>query len=159
MHGLIGERARAGDDADGALFVNIAGHDADLGLAWRDNAGAVGTDEARGRVFQLGPHLDHVERGDALGDADDQRNARVLGFENSVGGKRRRNKDHGCVGAGGGHSVRYGVEDRPAFVRSAALAGSYAADNLRAVFRAAFGVKGAFFARESLNDKSSVFIY
>ena len=52
--GLVGERAGAGDDADVALLVNVAGRDADaaaavriLAGAGRDDAGAVGADEAR----------------------------------------------------------------------------------------------------------------
>jgi hypothetical protein len=146
VHGLISQRAGAGDDADRTFFVNAAGHDADLGLAGRDDAGAVGADEPRLRVLELGPDLDHVERGNALGDADDERNARVLGLENGVGGKRRRNEDHGRVGAGLGHGVGHGVEDRPALVRGSALAGSDAADDVGAVFGAALGVEGAFFA-------------
>jgi len=53
MHGLIGECAGAGDDAYRAFLVNVAGHDADFGFAGRDDAGAVGADEARLRVFEL----------------------------------------------------------------------------------------------------------
>ena len=109
-------------------------------------------------VLELGPDLDHVERGNALGDGDDQRNARVLGFENRVGGKRRRHKNHRRVGAGLGHGVGHGVEDGPAFVRRPALARSHAADNLGAVLGATFGVEGAFFAGKSLNDEASVLI-
>jgi len=123
MNGFIGERARARDDADRSLFVNVAWHDADLGLAGRDDSGAVGADEARGRVPQLGPHLDHVECGDALGDADYQRNAGVLGLENGVGGKRRRNEDHGGVGAGRKDRILNRVEDGPAFMGRSTLAG------------------------------------
>ena len=51
---LVGERAAARDDADVALLVNVAGRDADaaaaggiLPVAGRDDAGAVGADEAR----------------------------------------------------------------------------------------------------------------
>ena len=47
VDGLVGEGAGAGDDADRAFLVDAAGHDADLGLAGRDDAGAVGADEAR----------------------------------------------------------------------------------------------------------------
>ena len=159
MHGLIRQRAGAGDDADGTLLVNVAGHDADLGLAGGDDAGAVRPDETRLRVLQLGPHLDHVQRGNALGDGDDQRNARVLGFENGVGGKRRRDKDHGRVGSGLLHGVLNRIEDGPAFVGCAALAGSYATNDLGAVFSATHRVKGAFFAGNALNDESSVLIY
>ena len=45
--GLVGQRARARDDADVARLVDVAGHDADLALAGRDDAGAVRADQAR----------------------------------------------------------------------------------------------------------------
>ena len=44
---LIGQRAGAGDEPDPARLVDEAGHDADLALAWRDQAGAVRADQAR----------------------------------------------------------------------------------------------------------------
>ena len=57
VDGLVGERAGARDDADRAFLVNAAGHDADLGLAGRDDAGAVGADEPRLGVLELRPDL------------------------------------------------------------------------------------------------------
>src|SRR5690606_38933991 len=39
---LIGQRAGAGDDADGARHVDVARHDADLALTRRNDARAVG---------------------------------------------------------------------------------------------------------------------
>ena len=56
------------------------------------------------------------------------------------------------------HGVGHGVEHRPAFVRGSAFAGRYAANDLGAVFGAALGVKGAFFAGDSLHDKARVVI-
>ena len=49
--GFVGERAAAAHDADGALLVDVAGHDADFAFLGRDHAGAVRADEAdvRGR--------------------------------------------------------------------------------------------------------------
>ena len=47
--GFVGERAAAADDADGAGLVNVAGHDADLALPRRDDAGTVGPDQPAGR--------------------------------------------------------------------------------------------------------------
>src|SRR5690606_25303463 len=81
--GLVGERAAAAHDADLASLVNVAGHDADLALAGRDDAGAIWTDESAFRVIALeaGVNLHHVEHGDALGDGDDQLDAGVGGFE------------------------------------------------------------------------------
>src|ERR1019366_7759392 len=77
---------------------------------------------------------------------------------NGVGGERRRNEDHGGVGAGGRVGVGNSVEHRPAFVGCAAFAGSHASDDVGTVFGTAFGVEGAFFARKSLNNQSSILI-
>ena len=93
-----------------------------------------------------------------FGDAHDQRNPRVLGLENRVGGKRRRHKDHGRVGAGLCHGIGHGVEHRPALVRRSALARRHAADHLRAVLRAALGVEGAFLARNALHNQPRIFV-
>ena len=83
--------------------------------------------------LQIFPRLHHVERRNAFGDADDQRNPRVGGFHDGVGRERRRHEDHGGIRAGLVDRFRHGVEDRPAFVRGAALARRHAADNLGAV--------------------------
>ena len=84
-HGLVGEGAGAADHAHVALLVDVAGHDADLGLAGADDARAVGADEAAlGIVGQHPLDLHHVEDRDALGDADDQLDARVQGLEDGV---------------------------------------------------------------------------
>ena len=44
---FVGERAGARDEADPAALVDVAGHDADLGLAGGDQAGAVRADQPR----------------------------------------------------------------------------------------------------------------
>ena len=46
-HGFVGQRARARHDADAALLVDEARHDADLAFARRDDARAVRPDEPR----------------------------------------------------------------------------------------------------------------
>ena len=146
MHRFIGQRARARDDADIAFLVNVRRHDADLAFAGRDDARAVRSDQARAPVLQELPGAHHVERRNAFGDADDQFDLRVGGFHDGVGRVRRRNENHRRIGAGLVRRFLHGVEDGPAFVRGAALAGSDAADNLRAVGRASFGVESAFAA-------------
>src|SRR4030095_11137013 len=45
--GLVRERPAARDDPDGARLVDVAGHDPDLALPGRDDAGTVGADEPR----------------------------------------------------------------------------------------------------------------
>ena len=44
LDGFVGEGAGAGDDADVAFAVDVAGHDADFDLAGGDDAGTVGAD-------------------------------------------------------------------------------------------------------------------
>src|SRR5262249_48166507 len=39
VHGFVGERARSRNDADAAALMDVARHDADLALAWRNDAG------------------------------------------------------------------------------------------------------------------------
>ena len=105
-----------------------------------------------GRVLQERHRAHHVERRDAFGDADDEREAGVGGFHDRVGGKRRRHEDHRRVGAGLLHGVLHGVENRPAFVRRAALARRHAADDGRAVGGRLLGVEGPLAAGEALDD-------
>src|SRR5204862_5794576 len=45
--GLVCQRAGPRNDPDPALFMNVSGHDADLALAGRDDAGAVWPDHSR----------------------------------------------------------------------------------------------------------------
>ena len=66
---LVGEGARARDDADRAGLMDMARHDADLAFAGRDDAGAVRPDQARLRAAKRALDLDHVEHRDAFGDA------------------------------------------------------------------------------------------
>ena len=89
-----------------------------------------------------------------------ERQAGGGGFEDAVRGKGRRDEDHGDVGAGLLHGFFDGVEDGPALVRGAALAGRDAADDSLPllVLRAALGVKGAFAAGDALHDQAGVFV-
>jgi hypothetical protein len=75
---FVGQRARTRDDADAALAVDVAGHDADLDFVRRDQARAVGS-EQQGLLAALGflglhlvARLEHVAHRDAFGDADRQ---------------------------------------------------------------------------------------
>ena len=120
--------------------------------------GTIGPDQPRLLGLQELPDLDHVHRRNAFGDADDQRNVGVGGFHDGVGRDRRRNKDHGGVGAGLFDRFAHGVEDGPAFVRGAAFAGRDAADDLRAVRGGVLGVECAFAAGEALHQQVVLFI-
>ena len=89
-HGFVRERARARHDADAALLVDEARHDADLAFARRDDARAVGPDEARAGAGERGLHVHHVVDRDAFGDADHELDAGVRRFEDRVGRERPR---------------------------------------------------------------------
>ena len=98
---FVGERAALRHDADAAFLADVAGDDAGLGLARRDEAGAIRADEPRRRALLEERHrAHHVERRNALGDADDERDAGVGRFHHRVGGERRRHEDDRRVRAG-----------------------------------------------------------
>ena len=63
-------------------------------------------------------HAHHVEHRDALGDADDERDAGVDRFQDGVGGERRRHVDAGGGGAGLLHGLGDGVEHRQVEMRA-----------------------------------------
>jgi len=68
---FVGQGAGTRDDADTPTFVDETGHDANLALAWSDDARAVGADETGLALrFQHVRHADHVVLGNAFGDAD-----------------------------------------------------------------------------------------
>ena len=154
---LVGQRARARDDADVPGLVDVARHDADLALARRDDARAVRADQLhrRRRVrAERAPHLDHVQHRDALGDADDELDARVDRLEDRVGRAGRRHEDHRRVGAGLLHRLRRRCRTRgKPFVHLAALAGRDAGDDLGAVLAHLLGVERPGAAGDALDDE------
>ena len=152
MDGLVGQRSALRHDTDTAFLADVAGNDARLRLAGRDQPRTVRSDEPRLRASHDRQRPHHVERRDALGDAHGQRQAGIGGFHDRVGGKGRRHENHRRVGAGLAHRVSDGVEHRPAFMRRPALAGRHAADDLGAVGGRLLGVEGPFAACEALHD-------
>jgi hypothetical protein len=139
--------------------VDVAWHDADFGSAWGDDAWAIGADEdalgVRHGVFDA----HHVIDGDAFGDADDEFDACVGGFEDAVGGEGRGDKDHGGVAAGGFAGLVDGVEDGDGVVEElAAFAWGDACDDVGAVVAAPAGVEGAGVAGDALDKETGVFI-
>src|SRR5690606_22373716 len=101
-------------------------------------------------------HPHHVGDRNALGDADDQRNARVDRLADRIGGARRRHIDDARVAAGPGDRFRDGVEHRQAEMRLAALARRGAADHPGAVFDRLLGMEAAVLAGEALADDLGV---
>src|SRR6185503_16867830 len=155
---LVGERAAARDHPHVADLVDVARHDADLGLTRRDQAGTVGADQPAGGPGEEGLHPHHVGHRHTLGDAHDQRHAGVGGLHDRVGGRGRRHKDQGAVGAGGLDGSLHRIPDREALVGGAALARSHAAHDLGAVLLAARGVEGALLAGDPLHQHPGVLV-
>ena len=146
MHGFVSQRARPRNNPDRTFLVNRSRHDPDFAFARRNNSRTVRPDQPRAPVLQKLPRLHHVERRDALRDANDQVEFGVGRFHDRVRGKRRRHKNHGRVSARLVRSFAHRVENGPAFVRSSALARRDSTHNLRAVSRAGLGMKRAFAA-------------
>src|SRR5712664_3582262 len=159
MDGFVGQRAAAADDANISLLVNTPGHDADFAFARRDDARAIGADEARFLEVHDGGDAHHVEGGDAFGDANDERELGVGGFQDGVSGVGRRNENHGGVCAGSFRGVGDGVEDRTLEMLGAAFAGRHTANYVRAVLDHLLRVEGTFAAGEALDDQARLFVY
>ena len=162
-NGFVGERAGAGDDADVALLVNVAGGDADAAAAFgafagagRDEAGTVGSDEAGLLAGDGALHADHVLDRNALGDADGEVEAGVNAFEDGVAREWRRYEDNGYRRTRGGGGFVDGVEDRHLVAgvleELAAFAWRDAGDELGAVVERELGVFGAEGTRDALDE-------
>src|SRR5512133_17992 len=141
-----------------AFSMNVAWHDANFALAWRDDARAVRTDQARALRLEELPRFHHVQRRNTLGDADDQCKIGIGCFHYGVGREWRRYKDYGSVGGGFVDGLRDRVEYRPAFVRGPALARRNTAHDLRAVISAGLRVEGSFASGQALNNESRILI-
>ena len=118
---LVGERARARDDADVARLVDVAGHDADLALARRDDARAVRADQRDVRVARSSTRLRLTMSSAGMPSVMQtiELDARRRGLEDRVGGARRRHEDDRRVGAGLLDRLGDGVEHRDALVNLA----------------------------------------
>ena len=60
--------------------MNVAGHNADFAFAGRDDARTVGTDQASFAAHQRTFDLQHIQHGNAFGDAHDQFNFSINSF-------------------------------------------------------------------------------
>ena len=158
LGGLVVERARAGDDADVAFFVDMRRHDADLALAGGDDAGRVRADDDGVLADPVTLQTHHVVNRDAVGDGDGNLDAGVDGFHQGVGIEGRRHEDGGDIGAGGGDGFGDRVEDRQPQMRGAALAGGDAADDLGTHADGVLSVEGGVLAGKALKNDLGVFI-
>ena len=127
-------------------------HDADLAGPRRDDAGTVGPDEPAICFVQHSLDLDHVQHGDAFGNAYRQLHAAGGGFKYRVGGKCRGYVDHADPRAGGVHGLRHGIVDRHAKAPLAAPPRRHSGNHPSAVFHALFRVKRALPPGHALTD-------
>src|SRR5258708_2326512 len=158
VHGFVRQSAAAAHQSNVALLVNPAGHDPDFAFAGRDDARTIRADQARFRSVHGCGHAHHVERRNAFGNAYDERQTCVGGFENGIGSERRRYKDNGGVRASFSRGFGKRVEHRTIKMLGATLAGSHAANNVGAVFDHLPGVKTALTSRESLDEEARLFV-
>ena len=153
---LVGQRARLGDDADRARVEELRRDDADVGLARREGAGAVGAEQPHPRLLRLPVEAEHVEDRDPLGDRDHRLDAGLDRLVDRRRGEARRDEDHRGVGAGLGDRFGDLVEDRDALDVLAALAGGDAGDEVGAVGLVAETVEGALAAGQPGDDQLRV---
>ena len=165
--GFVGQRAAAGDDADVAFFMDVAGGDADAAAAFGiraaargDDARAIGADQTRCPALQGLLDFHHVVDGDAFGDANDQGQPGIGRFENGVGGEGRRDEDGGDRRAGFARSGVDRVKDRHFFAGMfkglAPFARSDAGDHLCAVIKGELCVPRAKTAGDALHEDLGV---
>src|SRR5215217_511688 len=153
---LVGQRARTRDEADVALGEEVGGDDPHVGLAGRQHARAVGADQASLATTKVRVDPQHVVRGDALGDRDDQVDPGVGGLEDRVGGEPRRHEDHRRVRARLRDGLVHRVEDRGAVDVLAALARRDARDQVGAVALVVAAVERALAAGQAGDDELGV---
>mmetsp|Transcript_50207 Transcript_50207/g.132147 ORF Transcript_50207/g.132147 Transcript_50207/m.132147 type:complete len:342 (-) Transcript_50207:14-1039(-) len=157
VDGLVRQSARARDDRNLALAVDVARHDANLALARLDDAGAVGADQARFGLREEGLlDLDHILLRDALRDANDQRHLGLDGLQDRRRRRGRRHVQHRRVRVRLLLGLGDVLEDGQAEVGLASLLRADAADHLRAVRNRLLAVERGRLAREALADDLGV---
>src|ERR1044072_8426637 len=101
--------------------MNVSGHDADLALAGRDDARTVWSNQTGQLIAEVLFHLHHIERWNAFSNTNHHGNSRISGFHYGVGSERRRNVDHGSIGAHFFDGIGDSVEDGNSLVRCSTL--------------------------------------
>src|SRR6185312_8765301 len=141
-----------------AAAMDVARHDADLAFTGRDHAGAIGADQPRLGARERTLHFDHVQHRNAFGDANDQRDLRIDGFQDGVGGERRRHIDGGRIRADFLFRLAHRVEHGQAQMGLAAFARRGAAHHLGAIGDGLFGMEGPLRASKALADDLGVLV-
>ena len=132
--------------------MDVARHDADLALAWLDDAGAVRADQAR---LVLRPHdrldLDHVEGGDAFGDANNEVHLGFDRLKDCVSSEGRGDVDDRSISIGCLFRIRNGAVDREAQVLRAGLTLVDSTNNLGAVSESLLSVESSLKRHKDLH--------
>ena len=159
---LVGEGARPADDARPARRAGRCRPEVMpmLHLPGRDDARAVGAEQPGAGVVALQPVEEErlVLGRDALGDADDEADARRGRLQDGRGRALGRHDDERGVGPGGRHGLGHGVVDGDALDVGAALAGRDPGHHLGAVVAVAQAVEAALAPGQALDDHLGVLV-
>ena len=140
---------------------DLAGRDADVALAGADDArgssGRGGGCDGWSRLSTLKTRASSWAGMPSVMQTTNRTPA-AAASRMAAGGGLGRHRDERGVGAGGGHRVGHGVEDRDALDVLAALARGHAGHDLRAVVPVAQAVEAALAAGEALHDHLGVLV-
>ena len=103
-------------------------------------------------------NLDHIEGWNTFGDANDQLDSGVSGFQNGIGRERGRDENHRGVGASLLAGFADSIEDRQTLVRGSPFAWRDATHDVRSVGLALERVKRALAARDALHNQSRIVV-
>ena len=103
-------------------------------------------------------HARHIQNRNAFCDAHNKRKLRVNSLENRVSRKLRRHIDNGRIRVCGLLCLTDGIENGHVNNCLSALAGSYAADDVRSIGQHLFGVEFSLMAGNTLHEKARILI-
>ena len=141
---LVGQGAGPRHDTNLSLLMNVARHDANLALAWFDDARAVWSDQSRlvlGLHHRL--HLDHVHSWDAFSNTNHEVDFSLNCFSDGLGCERWRHVDHRCLGTSLLLAFCNCSEDWQSEVLSASLSLVDSSDHIRPVLNGLLSVEGS----------------
>ena len=167
---LVGEGAGFGNDANAALGVNMAGHDADFSaavVAGGDDAGAVRTNQSNTRTVVDERHgFHHVKCRNAFGDADHNAFALdgikgVSSLHDGLPGEGRRDVDDGGIRIGGFDGFKHRVPHWKGLTLKVdgltAFSGCASADDVGAVLDHLVSVEHSLLSSDALHEDLCVF--
>jgi hypothetical protein len=130
IDGLVGEGPGAGHHPNGSGLGDLRGEDSDAALLGSDHPRTVRPDQPHRTIGQRHFRPQHVEGGNALGDADRQVETRVGRLEDGVGRARGRHEDDRRVRARLRHRLSHRLVDGDALDHLSTLARVNSPDHL-----------------------------